>query len=647
MATFEETVVATGRDTFWRLDGLEDTHPLLEDKSGNDRHATCFDIVEGNTHLHGLPSPVESDAGSWAMSGRVGVWEDTVNRFQDFCWFAFGYSSDSATPKTLLCRSGHWGTGLANIFGFSPGGDEVLGRLRIGGVTHDLSAPCEPNTYYFVALRYNAGQIDLLLNAVVVDSALATGDIQVSSDTEFYLGAQQSVVINVNHSAGVDEIATGPSLTDGELLTIYESALNALLLTGYSNVISSAILYSGVEPDPVAFPWRHNWSDLLIERISFSTGVSTAVKGYESANAQRIKPRREIEISQVTRDDAERRMLRAKLKAHGGRKWFIPMLEDRERLAVPISSGVTTITTDTQYKNYEIGGYVELRQLNDAGTITASEQLLISGLTNTEITTATPTTNSYTTPEVMPACRAILESSATPRGHTDSVEELTVLARLIAEDEKVVSRRIVEWTPTTTYKSYEVFPVALWPNNWSELRDYDITRQREDVDHELGSFAPTTDTDAASEAFSWRIILDTKQKQAEFLGWFYARAGSLNYLWVPTMQRDFDVVSAVSDDLTVAGHNYFDNFSGSEFRRDLAFVYNDNSMVFRRIESVSLDGANEVLDLDTSVPTLTNLRSVSYLLFCRLDNDTIEIARETDTKSRVSWMFREILSSPV
>lgn len=112
------------------------------------------------------------------------------------------------------------------------------------------------------------------------------------------------------------------------------------------------------------------------------------------------------------------------------------------------------------------------------------------------------------------------------------------------------------------------------------------------------------------------------------------------------MQRNFAVVTSSGDDLTVEGHNYFDNFSGSEFRRDIAFVYNDNTMVLRRIESVSLSGANETLDLDGLVPSLTNLRSVSYLLFCRLDGDSLEIARVTDTKARFAWRFTEILSSP-
>ncbi len=645
MASYLDTVLALGPAGFWRLDETSGT--VMSDSSGNGNHGTFFDDC-----VFGAPSPIETDPGSSAIGGRVGQAPaldssplDAANGSTIGGWIL--YRNDFlAGTATLLCREAQWGV--------------------LGGFV-DLVWPETPvhNTYYFLVGVRNGAQAKLYVNAELAWTeavnvsdeyprhiiGINNGLFQYSlrqrntADSPWFIGVSGSG--NVWAASGVDEpFVFDYTLSDAEILGIYESALNSLALTGYSNVISSAILYSDIEPDPISFPFRHNWSDDWIERISFTTGVSKAVKGYESNVGQRIKPRREIELVQVTKNDTERRMLRAKLNAHQSRKWLIPMLDDRERLITPITAGATTITADTSYRDYEISGYVGLRQLNDAGEIVAWEELLVGALTDTEITTATPVVNNYTNPEVYPVRRAILEASIQPRGHTDSVEEVTILAKLIAEDEKSTPHRIIEWTPAATYKSYEVFPFAQWLNNWTELRDYSIDRTRTDVDHELGSFVTESDTNAASETFSWRIILQTKQQQAEFLGWFYARAGSLNYLWVPTMQRDFEIVSAASSNLTVKGHNYSENFSGSEFRRDLAFIYNDNTAVLRRIGSSSLSGASEILVLDSSVPTLTNLRSVSYLLFCRLDNDTIERAAVTDTKVQFAWLFRELLASP-
>src|SRR6185436_20125350 len=108
-----------------------------------------------------------------------------------------------------------------------------------------------------------------------------------------FLGTGSSA--DVFASPGSDEIAIYDyPLTQTRLQAHVDAALNILSLTGVSNVLSSAVLYSDLEPDPVSFPFRHNWSDSLIERISFRAARSNSVKGHESANSMRPKPRREL-----------------------------------------------------------------------------------------------------------------------------------------------------------------------------------------------------------------------------------------------------------------------------------------------------------------------------------------------------------------
>src|SRR5262249_55936281 len=161
----------------------------------------------------------------------------------------------------------------------------------------------------------------------------------------------------------------------------------SLLLNGYSNVVPSAILYSDEELPPISFPMRHNFVDSLIERISFFTNRSTTIGGSQEAGEGRPKPRREIEIAQLLRDDKERRRLRAKLWAGQNRKWFIPIREDFEQLAAPLSSGANSIPVTTQYKDYEVDSFVGLRELNDKGEIVKSEELEIQTVNPSSVVT--------------------------------------------------------------------------------------------------------------------------------------------------------------------------------------------------------------------------------------------------------------------
>jgi hypothetical protein len=190
-------------------------------------------------------------------------------------------------------------------------------------------------------------------------------------------------------------------------------------------------------------------------------------------------------------------------------------------------------------------------------------------------------------------------------------------------------------------------PASWWQSNdWTELRDYELTRDLVNVDFDSGVFGPESDTPGNQEAFSYRIWIKGRELNSSFLGWFYERAGSSQYLWAPSMQRDFEPLSIDSVDVTVKDHHYSDNYAGAQARRDIAFIYNDGSMVLRRVESFVTDGANEILTLDGFAGTLTNLRSLSLLKFCRLDADTLEIAKRTDDLWIYAWRFRELLTTP-
>lgn len=625
---------------------------VITDLSGNDNHGT-YDPAA----IFGQPSPIETDAASRSVGNIVGSIPAPALSQMDLTTnltnIGFTYYDDVlAATVHLWGRKQQFGQSNGMQAGINGGVISSHVTLDTGGsgTFYPLTDPILPVTgnWYMMSTVRNSGTHALYTNDRLANSRSdLTTDPIIGTGLPWFIGrSENSAAFPGLRSCML--IFFDYALNQAQIASIFQAAINSLFLVGVSNVVPSAILYSDVEPASISAPIRHNWVDPLIERVSFASGISTAIKGYEQANQQRVKPRREIEISQLLKDDYERRMFRAKLNAQQARKWFIPLLHDRERLTTSLSAGATTIATDTQYKCYEVGGYVGVRELNDAGRITTWEEALITALTNSLVTIATPgLVNTYTNPEVYPVSRAILPNEQSLRGHTDSVEDTSILTRLLAEDEKVTPRRIVAWTPTITYKSHEVFDPTEWrSHDWTELRDYNVQRVRSETDFEVGMFSVDSDAIGAGESFTYRTTLETKQKQAELLGWFYARAGSLNYLWVPTMQRDFQILQIDDADLSVQGHNYFENFAGSEYRRDLAFIYHDNTTVLRRIVSVSLDDVNEVLTLNADVPTLSNLRSISYLLFCRLENDTLEIAHITDTKARFAWRFREVLSSP-
>lgn len=667
MSDYDDLIISDNPAIFPNIDlvGAAVDGQTIEDRSVNAFSGTLVYTATGGEQALGFPPAVETDAAAREFRG----WTNANIILGLTGTSRIEFPNDSLLQPTGDCTMECWVRPLADI---PAAGDFILtgksgtmgiyltssGGTRLGGFLIDSGDNLHEvmdlsflvtdfiGTPFYVAVFRAGNALGLQVNDAVRATTTITGGLPTKQSTNPF-------VIHPNTGFALGARYCKPAfytyaLSGAQRTAHYEAGINATLLNGDSNVVSSAILYSDVEPAPIQFPFRHNWTDSLIERISFRTNQSVARKGYSENAITRPKPRREIEISQMLRDNNERTRLRSQLTAQQNRKWFIPILEDREQLTTTLASGSTTIPVTTQYRDYEVDSWAELRQLNAAGEIVKSEVVQVTAVNVGDIgTTATVNTYDALLSTVSPARRGKIGNTATLRGHSGAVEELPILARLVAEDEKVTPNRIIPWTPDLTYKDYEVYNPDTWQsNNWVELRDYDITREQETVDFDAGSFEDESDALAAVEVFSYRMLLEGRDKIAALLGWFYARAGAARYLWVPTMQADFNIVSVASPAITVVGHNYSNNFAGSEFRRDLAFVYEDNSMVLRRINSVAVAGANETLSLDAAVPSLTDLRSLSYLRFCQLDSDTLEIARVTDTKARFAWAFRELLGSP-
>jgi len=646
MVSYEDTVLSYDPVAFWRLDEITGT--VMNDSSGNEHHGTFF-----NDCVFGRPSPIVTDPGSSAIGGRVGQAPAPDSSPLDAStgstiggWML--YRNDFlAGTATLMCREAQWGL--------------------LGGFV-GLSSPEVPihNTWYFLVGVRNGAVIRLYVNAQLKDEGTVnTGDeyprhiIGVDEDVFRYALRQRNTADspwfigvsngNVWFSGGVDEpFVFDYALSEAAITEIYEAGIGATFLRGRADANPTGILRSTFEPDPVSYPFRHNWTEPLVERISFRSSISQAVAGSEESVSEMEAPRREFEWTQVLRDNRERRKLRALLWANQHRKWFVPVRQYTEQLQVTLNAGAATTPIDPMYKDYEVNSWIGFRQVSATGEIEHWEEKLITSLNPL---THEPLTNDYAAFRsiVYPVRRALLRSQISVSGHTDAVEELTLTARLMPEDEQITPNRIFPFSPTIKYRDVEVFDGRVWQSNdWSEKREYEIERAGSEIDFDTGLIGFDSDTAGASETFSYRMVIEGIDRIAEFLGWYYERVGALRYVWVPTMQEDFDVlfINVPNMQITVKDTNYSDAFALAEPRRDLAFVYTNGSMTLRRVTAFELAGVNETLTLDAAVPTMTNLRFISLLKYCRLDADQLELAWQTDNVVQVAWRFREPMTTP-
>jgi hypothetical protein len=658
MATFEETVLLRTPLLFARCKEVG-APSVIADYSGNDHDMD----VTGVGLLFGQESGVETDPEARSVYIPDGFANNVAEIASplpgdltftgNFTVACFGKHEQTSGFQYLAARGGIAG-GQSGVQLFTTGltTRTLIGKMRTtDGMTLTTSTVTASvahlnGQHYFHVFTRNGPVMRLWSNAVLVgeNAAAASDPLDFDSGDDLVFGAGGN---NLGPFKGwlSELIICDFAWTETDVVEVYESAINSIFLKGRSDVVVSATLNSLFEPDPVSFPFRHNWTEPLVERIAFRSGLSSARTGAEEANAQRVKPRREVEFTQLLKSNTERRKFRALLWANQTAKWFIPLRQYTERLTEPLLTGAVLVPITTTWKDYEVDSWVGLRQLNDDGSIRHWEERLIVAVNPNPVECEALEHDYDVGAEVYPVKRGYLDASVSVRAHTDAVEEATVTARLLPEDEPTIPNRLTPWTPATRYRDWELFNPLLWPNNWTEARDFDVERVVDDVDFTAGPLSPQSDMPSASEAFTWRVLLDGYEDIAAFLGWFYERRGRWRYLWVPSMQEDFAPLARSGNNLTVADTNYSDAYALGEPRRDLAFVYYNGTMVLRRVLGFS-GTVNETLTLDATTPTLTGLRCLSLLKFCRLDGDQIELSWETNDKVQVVWRFRELTHSP-
>lgn len=650
--SYESVKLALNPALWYRND--EESGTTMFDSSGNDEHQTYLNLTDPtNPIILGQLSGVETVPESRSVFGtnRIATWITTpvFDARITFTWEVLVRQTIEHPQNRVIVSRSATNNALRLV-----GQDDITAQfnVQIGATTYTVTSPDNIllNSFYHLIGVRNGPVLFLMVNGVVVDSRSdlpATDPIVVSGTDRIAYGSTSDN--NTLQMLGNSEELTfyDYALTAAQGLEVYESMINSLFLVGRADANPTGILRSDFEPDPIEFPWRHNWVEPLIERIAFRSAVSSSVDGNEEGVSQRISPRRELEFNQLIRGNVERRKLRAQMWANQHAKWFVPVRQYAEQLLEPVSASDTTTPITTALKDYEAGGWIGFRQYDASGNVEHSEVRrisLLSPLVHEALV------NSYVAYRsiVYPVRRALIPSAINLRGHTDVVEEVTLTFRLLPEDEALIPNRITTFTPSIKYRDVEVFDGQLWQSNdWSEQREYEVERGGSDVDFQNGLIGFESDTIAATETFSYRMTISGHASIAAFLGWFYERRGALAYLWVPTMQEDFEIVgvNVPNVQITVRGTNYSDSYALAEPRRDLAFVYFDGSMELRRV--LAFEGTtNETLTLDAAVPSMANLRMVSLLKYCRMDADQLELAWHTDSVVQVAWRFREALHTP-
>ena len=375
----------------------------------------------------------------------------------------------------------------------------------------------------------------------------------------------------------------------------------------------------------VAWAFVPDWSRGVLERLAWKTDILTSPLASEQRRGLRSAPRRSFEATMIV-DGRERVLLDLAVFGWGGRTWALPIWSDGQRLSQDHALGVRVLACDPLYRDFRIGGLVQLRGPT-AFDVEVAEVEAISAAT---ITLRHPTTRAW------------------PRGSW----LYPVRTARLAEPPKVT--RLTDQAASVSVR-FDVVEACDWPSvkNATMHRGHPVLEQRPDesetlsdgwqralltLDNEFGRplLLDPADWTATVQAHRWRM--HGRAERATVRSWLYTLRGRQRAVWRPTHADDLNLQATVAGTATAldVANVGLARFPGLRpGRRDLRIELRSGTALHRRITAaLALDDEIERLTLDAALGVDVrprDVRRISFMALSRGDSDEAEIDHHTDS----------------
>jgi hypothetical protein len=370
------------------------------------------------------------------------------------------------------------------------------------------------------------------------------------------------------------------------------------------------------------WPVPPDWSNGVRESLAFGTDVMTAnATAVSQHRSYRTSPRRQFSFETLA--NAQSRRVADMLLAGWGGAWQLPIWPDVQRLAAPLSTGVTSVPCATAGFDFVAGGKALLYS-----AVNSWEVVAIDSVAGDHLALTTGTSGAFVQgARLYPLRRARARGGAEERLYNDDLGRRS-LAFDIDEacDWPVLSG--------TTYLGHDVLDVR--PDEGNDPAA-SVSRLEQSVDygaalpfvHDLPGVALRV------QQSSW--LLSGRARHTWFRSLLYTRCGRLVPIWVPSFAADLKPAAAIAGGSAVlpvewAGYTLFG--LGQHNRKDLRIELTDGSVLYRRITASVEAGGTENLTLSASLDAGSiapeRIRAISFMALCTLGSDETEINHQTD-----------------
>lgn len=403
------------------------------------------------------------------------------------------------------------------------------------------------------------------------------------------------------------------------------------------------------------FAFPQNWSDDVIERLTWLTNVMTHRDGSEQRRQPRLYPRRMLEYSILPESPLLQTRLENFLWANSDAAMIVPIWTDAQRLTTAAMSGTPTVTVATTTYDYDTNGYVILWASPSSYEVVAIQSLNSTTLTLEENLVSTWPIGTV----VAPARLGRLTQQMPGRQIAHNLRPYSLVFEI--DEASFSTNRITTLSPTQ-YLSRDTFEFPTVPTHTeaSDDLDFGYDQNYAIIDAQTGAVALDTGArDTPTLAIPYAQKFANRAQISEWMGFLELRQGRRVPFWMPSWEKDFQPVTinnGVSGSIIYTANGYADWIDGADGRKDIAIIYLQQGQVYAaghhqriRITAATNNGngtetincpLNFVYDEDKA-----KVR-ICFLRYCRLESDAVEIAWKTSCIAFSRTTMREMFSVP-
>lgn len=404
-------------------------------------------------------------------------------------------------------------------------------------------------------------------------------------------------------------------------------------------------MYSGA-----VFSFDHNWTEPVIERLTWLTDVLQHRDASEQRRQPRRHSRRQLEYAALPVTQIERQRLDNFIWSKHKGAMLLPIWTDAQVLQSTAASGQPVVSISTPTYDYDAGQYLILWRDFETYEAVQIQSLISSAVTLSENLVATWTPGTI----VCPARLARMSQSVQGQQHAHGVRPYRFQFDI---DESIVSASRITAQSPSQYLSVDAFPSA---SDGGEVFDFSYQHLRTDIDYQTGAVA--IDSGARPSPvlmIPYKEVFADRASVSNWLGFLDRRQGRRIPFWFPSWENDFEpltINNGVNGSIVYDANGYAAMINAASGRKDLAIIYLQQGQVYAaghqqyiRITAATDNGngtetincpLNFVYDEDKAKI------KISFLRFCRMESDSIEIAWETTTVARTQTIFRELSNVP-